>query len=61
MKEELQDFTLRREILFEGSDTVEVGKKEMALIVELGANNPDRGYNTRPKFKPLHDSEKQSC
>lgn len=56
-KEELQDFTVRREILFEGSDAVEVGKKEMALIVELGANHPERGYNTRPRFKQLPDSE----
>ncbi|UWQ03048.1 hypothetical protein K3X44_06955 [Aliiroseovarius crassostreae] len=51
-KEELKDFTIRREILFEGNDKVEVGQKEMALIVEQGANDPERGYNTVPKFKP---------
>ena len=56
-KEELQDFTLRREILFESCDAVEVGRKEMTLIVELQANHPARGYNTRPKFKQLPDSK----
>ena len=50
-KEELQDFTIRREILFEGSDKIQVGRKEMALIVEHGANDPERGYNTVPKFR----------
>ncbi|MEP3676779.1 hypothetical protein [Sulfitobacter sp.] len=50
-KEELQDFTIRREILFEGTDKVEVGLREMALIVEQGANDPERGYNTVPKFR----------
>ena len=51
-KEELQDFTIRREILFEGADKIEVGLREMALIVEQGANDPERGYNTVPKFRP---------
>lgn len=51
-KEELQDFTIRREILFEGSDKIEVGLKEMAMIVEHGANDRERGYNSVPKFKP---------
>ncbi|MBL4751332.1 MAG: hypothetical protein JKX71_12255 [Amylibacter sp.] len=51
-KEDLQDFTIRREILFEADDKVAVGQKEMALIVELGANDPERGYNRTPKFRP---------
>lgn len=51
-KEELRDFTLRREIIFEGNDKAEVGRREMQLIVELGANDPDRGYNRVPKFRP---------
>lgn len=54
-KEQLADFTIRREILFESDDRVEVGIKEMALIVELGANDPDRGYNSIPKFIPKKD------
>jgi hypothetical protein len=50
-KAELQDFTLRKEILFESTDKFEVGRQEMALIVGLGANDPARGYNRLPKFK----------
>lgn len=51
-KEELADFTLRREILFESDDKAEVGRREMELIVKLGANNPAQGYNRLPKFRP---------
>lgn len=50
-KDELRDFTLRREILFEGTDKLEVGRREMELIVELEANNPEKGYNRLPKFR----------
>jgi hypothetical protein len=50
-KDELADFTLRKEIIFECEDKTEVSKREMDLIVELGANNPERGYNQTPKFR----------
>jgi len=50
-KSELQDFLIRREIIFESSDKALVGKKEMEMIVGLGANDPERGYNRLPKFK----------
>lgn len=50
-KKELTDFTVRREILFESHDKREVGKREMELIVELGANDPAIGYNKRPKLR----------
>lgn len=50
-KEELRDFTLRREFLFEGDDKVEVGRREMELIVALEANNPAKGYNRTPKYR----------
>jgi hypothetical protein len=58
-KDELRDFTIRREILFEGSDKLEVGRREMALIIEHGANNPERGYNTVPKFRLPQDKLEQ--
>ncbi|MEN8831642.1 hypothetical protein [Pacificibacter sp.] len=45
------DFTIRREILFESDDKIEVGQREMELIVALGANDPKRGYNAVPKFR----------
>ena len=50
-KAELADFTLRKEILFESADRSEVGRREMAMIVELGANDPEKGYNRVPKFR----------
>ena len=50
-REELVDFTVRREILFESDDKAEVGRLEMQLIVELEANNPNRGYNLVPRFR----------
>ncbi|MEN8875196.1 MAG: hypothetical protein ABF285_14145 [Pacificibacter sp.] len=50
-REELMDFTIRREILFESDDKIEVGQREMELIVALGANDPKRGYNAVPKFR----------
>jgi len=50
-KEELTDFTIRREILFESDNRKEVGQREMELIVEQQANNPSIGYNRTPKFR----------
>lgn len=54
-KEQLRDFTVRREILFEGTDKEEVGRKEMELIVSLGANDPKLGCNKMPKFRGAGD------
>lgn len=50
-KEQLSDFTIRREILFESEDVKRVGEKEIELIVELEANDPRKGYNASPKFR----------
>lgn len=52
-KEELTSFTIRRDILFESDDKKLVGQREMELIVELCANNPDLGYNKVPKFRKV--------
>ena len=51
-KEELRDFTVRREILFESTDKLEVGRREMELIISEGANDPQRGYNRLPHYRP---------
>ena len=51
--EEQRDFSIRKEILWE-SDSVtdsEVRTREMAVIRQLGANNPAIGYNQIPKFR----------
>ncbi|WP_417247084.1 GIY-YIG nuclease family protein [Celeribacter sp.] len=49
--EELRDFTLRKEILFESDDKNEVRREEVRLICALQSNNPEIGYNLRPKFR----------
>ena len=50
-REERQDFTIRKEILWE-SETAsdrEVHEKEMAFIKEYRSNHPEIGYNQWPK------------
>ena len=63
-REQRQDFTVRREILWE-SETAsrsEVSKKEMEYIIALCSNDPSIGYNRWPKFKPgeAHNSGPQA-
>jgi len=50
---QLQDITIRKKILFYSEDISEseLLKKEADFIVKLGSNNPDKGYNIRPKWK----------
>jgi hypothetical protein len=50
-KEELMDFTIRREILFESDDKSIVSRREIEMIVEHRANNPSIGYNKSPKYR----------
>ncbi len=52
-KEQLSDFTLRKEILFESNDKNEVSKKEGEFILALRANEVAIGYNQthRPRAK----------
>jgi hypothetical protein len=42
---ELRDFSLRKEILFESSDPDEVSRKDSELIVSHRSNDPEVGYN----------------
>ena len=44
-KEQLSDFSLRKEILFESDSKDEVTKKEGELILAHNSNNPSVGYN----------------
>ena len=51
--EEMRDFTVRKEILWESvsaSDS-EVNRKEVEFITQLRANDPTVGYNRWPKFR----------
>ncbi|PVH29956.1 hypothetical protein DDE20_04800 [Pararhodobacter oceanensis] len=49
-KDQLMDFTIRREILFESPDRVEVSKKEIEFIISTKANDPRYGYNRTPRL-----------
>ncbi|OMG52613.1 hypothetical protein BJN45_15180 [Azonexus hydrophilus] len=44
-KAELQDLTLRKQILFESDDKKEIRQKESEFIRLLGSNDPAVGYN----------------
>jgi len=50
--EELRDFTARKQILWESdtADRSEISQKEVELIRFYRSNDPDIGYNRRPKF-----------
>lgn len=49
--EQQADFTIQKQILWksETADDSEVNRREIEFIRELGANNPDVGYNRWPK------------
>jgi len=49
----LKDFTIRKEILWENEKATpqELKQQEDDFIVRLGANDPVKGYNLRPKFE----------
>lgn len=52
-REEQQNFTITKEILWE-SETAsdkEVNEKEIEFINKFNSNNPDIGYNPWPKFQ----------
>jgi hypothetical protein len=44
-KQQLLDFVLRKEIIFESHDKQEVSKKENELIAYYRSNDPEIGYN----------------
>lgn len=43
--DELRDFTVRKQILFESTDKNEANKKEFELIREYNSNDYNIGYN----------------
>jgi len=51
--EQLQDITLRKQILFSSEDISEseLSKKETEFILQYESNNPDKGYNILPKWE----------
>lgn len=57
--EDRHDFTVRRTILWESctSTASEVNRKEVELIRQWHSNNPEIGYNRRPKYRPGENSQ----
>ncbi len=53
-REQRQDFTVRKEILWESETATdqEINLKEIEYIRLFGANDPAIGYNRWPKMKP---------
>ena len=49
-RDQRQDFTVRKEILFESEDEQEVNLLESEYILKYRANDPTVGYNRWPKF-----------
>jgi len=49
----LKKFNIQKEILWESETATpqELKQKEDDIIVSLCANDPDKGYNLRPKFE----------
>lgn len=50
-REQMRDFTIRKEILFESENAQEVNRKESEFILKFQSNNPEIGYNLWPKYK----------
>jgi hypothetical protein len=52
-REERRNFVIRKEILWESEDAQqsEVNKKELEFILMFRSNDPEVGYNRRPKFR----------
>jgi len=58
--EQRRDFIIRKQILWESETATnrEVDAKEIELICEHRSNDPDIGYNQRPKFSGKPDNER---
>ena len=53
MPEQLRDFTIRKEILWQSESATqsEITQEEAKLIRQYRSNDPNIGYNRWPKFK----------
>lgn len=48
-REKRKNFTIRKEIIFESEDEIEVNKKEVEFIRKFKSNDSAIGYNQWPK------------
>jgi len=57
-RDELRDFTIRRQILWESetASATEVNQKELEFILALRSNDPAVGYNRWPKWRGGEES-----
>jgi len=53
LPEQLEDFTIRKQILWKSDSATdhEVNILEIQFILELQSNNPQVGYNRNPRFR----------
>ncbi len=51
IEEERKDMSIRREIIFESTDSKEINQMESILIKKYKSNVPSTGYNQWPKHK----------
>ncbi len=58
-REEMRDFTIRKEILWESETATDeqVNRKEVEFIRAFSSNNPDIGYNQWPKYTATNGVE----
>lgn len=56
-REEMRDFTIRKEILWEAETATDrdVNLKEVEFIKAFSSNNPTIGYNQWPKHTPKNE------
>jgi hypothetical protein len=61
-RDELRDFTIRKQILWESeaASPSEINRKEVEFIVALRANDPAVGYNRWPRRSALNGSGRTS-
>lgn len=52
-KEQLMNFSLKKEIIFESNSKDEINIKEVEMIRKFKSNDPSTGYNRWPKYKNL--------
>jgi len=58
-REELKDFTIRKQILWESEDVSvqDLNRKEIEFILKYHSNDPAIGYNRRPILRQKADGE----
>ena len=56
-KKQLQNFSIRKEIIYESVNKADVRNKEIELIIKFHSNNPSVGYNQTHKNNKINKKE----